>query len=515
MSGIPYIERRRQKLYLRVRVPADITLLSGKKVFVKSLQTGDPRRARGEAARLLAGLHAGWQEVRRDVIRIAGKRLDELTGDDIPTLRASDLDELTPEEKDAVLVRLDALIATEELAVARREAEAARVQAEADQHRAVTAEIKRQRERRETLALGRALALSLSRQQPANPMPPAPPLPAEARQPWPDLVERFFTDRPSIGPSARTSHQQAFRELEALIGRKALVEVTKTEIKAFADHLRDRPINRAGKERMARTSIVKMLSHLKGFFGWAAGSGFITINPADGVQPRTETREERDGKDKRREFTVAELTMLFSSPLFTGCKSRSRRSEVGPHVYQDERYWFWLLALLTGARPEEIAALPSGLIELEGGIACLNFLHATKTSAGARLVPVLPELRRLGLEQWAEEQYRRGRKMVEGPNGSKDWSKWTNRYLDDIGIDDPTVVAYSLRHNFRQQLRAAGLHPEIVDKVFGHEGESVGAGYGRGLSPDEARQVVERVKSPIPLEHLYPLLPAGLRRRMP
>ena len=331
--------------------------------------------------------------------------------------------------------------------------------------------------------------------------PAAPALPQESTKPWPGIVDRFFADRPSIGESAKTSHRQAFRELEVLIGPKPLAEVAKTDIKAFADFLRDRPINRAGRGTMSRASIVKMLSHIKGLFGWAAGAGLIPSNPADGVQPRSESREERGGTT-RRALTRDELTRLFDSPLFAGCKARSRRSTPGREVYQDEPYWFFLIALLTGARTEEIAALPSTLVDV-GGTLCLDFRHATKTSAGARLVPVLPELRRLGIERWADEQARRDRGMVDGPNASADWSKWLNRYLDDIGLDDPTIVSYSLRHNFRQQLRAADLHPEIVDKIFGHEGDAVGARYGRDLSPEEARLVVERVKSPVDLSHLY------------
>lgn len=332
-----------------------------------------------------------------------------------------------------------------------------------------------------------------------------PTLPPESQQPWPSFVERFFDDRPSIGERAAVSHRQALREFEQLVGPKPLAEVTKGDIKAFADHLRDRPINRAGRERMSRASIVKMLSHLKGLFSWAASAGLIAINPAEGVQPRSETRAERDGRSARRALTKDELTRLFDSPLFVGCKGRSRRSMPGREIYRDEPYWFFLIALLSGARTEEIATLPSTLVKV-GGVGCLDFRHATKTSAGARLVPVLPELRQLGIERWAAEQERLGRGMVEGPNASADWSKWLNRYLDDIGLDNPAIVAYSLRHNFRQQLRAAELHSEIVDKIFGHEGESVGAGYGRDLSPEEAKLVSERVRSPVDLTHLYRFL---------
>lgn len=142
------------------------------------------------------------------------------------------------------------------------------------------------------LALAARLAEAVRAGGVVDKAPAAPTLPPEASQPWPELTDRFFADRPSVGASAKVSYQQAFREFEALIGHKALGDVTKADVKAFTDHLRDRPINRTGRQTMSRASIVKMLSHLKAFFGWAVASGFITASPADGVQPRTETREE-------------------------------------------------------------------------------------------------------------------------------------------------------------------------------------------------------------------------------
>jgi integrase len=327
----------------------------------------------------------------------------------------------------------------------------------------------------------------------------------EAMKPWPSLVEKFFEDRPSIGASAQTSHRQAFRDLETVIGDKPLGEVIKTDIKAFADYLRDKPVNRAGRTSLSRDTIVKLLQHVRSYFGWATDCGYVAVNPAEGVKPRTATRQERDGTDDRRAFETAELEKLFSSPLFTGCKSPSHRSTPGRMVYRDEKYWFFLLAALTGARIEEVAAMPSALVEV-GGVLCINLRDVeVKTGAGKRLIPILPELHKLGLVEWAAEQARRGRGLVTGPNASKDWSKWSNRYLDDIGFDDRKLVTYSLRHTFRQMLRAGDLKDELSDKVFGHEGKSVGARYGRDLSDDEARLIVSKVRSPTPLVHLYPV----------
>ncbi|KXV79912.1 hypothetical protein AD953_00650, partial [Acetobacter malorum] len=67
-------------------------------------------------------------------------------------------------------------------------------------------------------------------------------------------------------------------------------------------------------------------------------------------------------------------------------------------------------------------------------------------------------------------------------------------------------VLYSLRHAFRQMLRASGINEEIVNKVFGHETGKAGEWYGRTLAVGEARQVVEHVRFPVHLDHL--LMPA-------
>ena len=123
-------------------------------------------------------------------------------------------------------------------------------------------------------------------------------------------------------------------------------------------------------------------------------------------------------------------------------------------------------------------------------------------------MPIVPELEQLGFIAWAKARQRHGMaNLFTGGSASADWSKWTNRYLDMIGLDDNATSTYSLRHNFRQMLRAANLGDELMNKVFGHahgaKGQSdTGAGYGRALSIQEAGLVVKRVRSPVSLAHL-------------
>ncbi|ASG24041.1 hypothetical protein [Nitrospirillum viridazoti] len=343
-----------------------------------------------------------------------------------------------------------------------------------------------------------ALATTASQAQRTLPLP----APASPQEPWDAHMDAFYRDKPDLAAGTMASHQQAFREFGELFPGKALGDVTKGDVKAFCDHLRDRPINRAGRNAMSRDTIVKLVGHLRGYFAWTVSAGYLTANPAEGVQPRAETRDERMSRDKRRAFSLDELAKLFDSPLFTGYYHLKKRSQPGRLQHRDEPFWFFAIALLTGARTEEIADLPAEFVDV-GGIQCFDFRHASKTAAGPRLVPVLPDLWRMGLRQWAESQQRRGLDMVKGPEGSDDWSKWSNRYLANVGLKAPGLVTYSLRHTFRQALRGADLHEEIINKVFGHEGKSIGAGYGRDLAPSEAKLVIERVKAPVALDHLF------------
>lgn len=504
-----FVIRRRQAFFVRVRVPLEIAPIIGKTHICRALGTSRADEARLRAGERYAAIQRGFTEIRVVVERLRITTLDELNALFDEQVWAVDVSPeavalMPPNVRAALQRRMKALNKEDEASIAATRIEAMSVDTETTRIRNAVRAIEDADYDHARLMLEEArfrrLSEEVARLSAAIPAAPATPvLPPESAQPWPSLIERFFEDR-RVGDSAKKTYQQAFREFESLVGPKKVSEVTKANVKTYADYLRDKPNNRRGKSNLDRDTIIKLLGDVNTFFGWAASSGFIAGNPAEGVKARTATQEEKNDLP-RRAFTRDELISLFDSPMFTGCSSRSHRSKPGKNVYRDEKYWFWLLALLAGARTEEIAALPSTFVDV-GGVQCLDFRHATKTSAGPRLVPVLPELRRLGLDRWANEQSQRGRGMTEGPNASKDWSKWLNRYMDLIGIDDQTVVAYSLRHNFRQQLRGADLHPEIVDKVFGHEGDSVGARYGRDLSPDEARLVVERVKSPVDLTHL-------------
>ncbi len=66
-------------------------------------------------------------------------------------------------------------------------------------------------------------------------------------------------------------------------------------------------------------------------------------------------------------WTTDELRTLFSSPVWTGCKSDVRRSMPGSFIFKDEYYWLPLIGLFSAMRQEEICQLHLEDIHESGG----------------------------------------------------------------------------------------------------------------------------------------------------
>lgn len=484
----PFLVKRRAGWYLRIRIPSPLVPLFGTHL-TRSLKTRDYQLARQRAimaaARLTIAGVEGRMAVSEDDFRITEEHLQRRRRQRL----WADIGEF--DDPMASVVPTAPAVAPSEPTLA----DIAHARLE---------------------GFKEALSLLSPKLEAAPPTPsssPGSPSPEEGLRPeaeveWTGLVDRFFLARPSIGESAQVSHRQAFKEFADLIGERAVKAVGKGDVARYVEWLEERTDGRRGRARLSRETIVKKLQHLRGFFDWAVEKAYAHANPATGVRPRSKTREEKENDETRRALTVAELDYIFSSPLFLGCKSLRHRSKPGSILARDEKFWFFLVMLFTGGRVKELAQAPSALLDL-GGVRCLDLRTAgTKARASARVVPIGADLANLGFVAWADAKARAGETLLfAGGAASANWSKWTNRYFDDLGITDDLVTTYSLRHNFRQMLRAAALGDELMDKVFGHKHgqdskNETGKRYGRALSPQEARLVVDRVRSPISVAHL-------------
>jgi site-specific recombinase XerD len=314
-------------------------------------------------------------------------------------------------------------------------------------------------------------------------------------QSWHSHIVDFFKDKPNLTTKSQWSYNQAFGFWLGLIGYKPIMDIRRGDLKQFANFLRDR--DRIGRNggKLNHKSITRSLGHLKTFLSWAIAESLLEPDSFHLVVARGRTEEEIEAGDARRAFEVSELVKLFRSKIFT-------HYGTGQDL---EKRWFLIVSLMTGARTEELADAPSALLQL-GDVYCLDLrVSGRKTAAAPRVIPIPDEMIKLGFVKWCASRSRSSQFLFTGggeENSARSWSKWGCEYIDKHVIEDPKLVLYSLRHNYRQMQRSGTLSIELMDKVFGHTNKKVGAGYGRALSLAEAAKYAPEIVTPVSLRHL-------------
>lgn len=317
-----------------------------------------------------------------------------------------------------------------------------------------------------------------------------------------------------------------------LTSGRALASVTSHDIRSFRDgilclrknHGRSPKQSFAEKQtdnvqaRIAPKTAGLIYEPTKAFFRWAKSvEGMIGVNPAEDVRLMTEKKPK--GEKIRRPFRKDELEKLFSSPVFTGCRSRHRRYEAGTRVIEDAKYWVPILGYYTGCRLGELVQLHFRDLKLDGPIPHLSLNEDNsgvvgsdqkhlKSAAGVRLVPLHPDVIDLGFAKFAEKRRKpkrpSDRLFAEIPYGSDGQastviSKWFGRFLNSVGLTDPALVFHSFRHGAEDAFRDAMLPQYVIDRIIGHTDGATSAAYGNGVSLDVAYQAVAAMKLPLSL----------------
>jgi integrase len=182
----------------------------------------------------------------------------------------------------------------------------------------------------------------------------------------------------------------------------------------------------------------------------------------------------------RAPWQTDELRRLFGSPVFTqSLRPAGGRGEAA--------FWLPLLGLFTGARLGELAPLTTADVTTDAstGIATITIKEdieqgrTLKTLASRRVVPVHPELVRVGFLHFADSM--RAKEEMEarlfplltpGSRGvlGQGWSKWFGSYIRGIGVTNTDSVFHSFRHSFKDALRAVGVGEDVNDALLGHVG---------------------------------------------
>jgi site-specific recombinase XerD len=238
-----------------------------------------------------------------------------------------------------------------------------------------------------------------------------------------------------------------------------------------------------GMEKLSNKSINKYLIYFDALFKWVQRDRYREDNPFSGI--RVKDKKNGNGRDKFDEAEVRQIVEGLGDGSPNGVLKNSTQ------------YWGALIAVYTGARRNEIAALTPNDIKQDkvSGIWYFDITDEReegkdiKTDAARRVVPIHSRLLDLSFLKFVEEaRSKRGKKNKHGfetrllykltytPNEKwgRNLGRWFNeKYLVALGLKTEKKVLHSLRHSFITYQSAKGVEGSIVKSIVGHEPDTV------------------------------------------
>lgn len=276
--------------------------------------------------------------------------------------------------------------------------------------------------------------------------------------------------------------------------------------------------------RKSQKTVIGHIGRLCEIFNFAVKKGMMRINPASGYQREWSVGKKTRDQDERQLFTPAELAAIFGQDWFrtgSGEFYNSGRTNWRPH-----QYWLPLLGLLTGGRLNELSQLYLDDVVQAEASPCVWYADfnldqpdkmavdaddvasdkSLKTVNAIRVVPLHPELIRLGLPQYVDALRRAGhvrlfpelkRDKVKGygkPVGSWFNERFLGRKLDMERNGMKTF--HSLRHNFLTAIERLDLSERVMAQLAGHERGRTQSGrrYAKDRTAAELASDVSRLR---------------------
>ncbi|HYD14142.1 MAG TPA: site-specific integrase [Allosphingosinicella sp.] len=324
-----------------------------------------------------------------------------------------------------------------------------------------------------------------------------------------DLFALYQTDMERAGKNCDTlaTERKVIEQFAGFVGQqRAVAEIGRADIRDFKRVLSQIPhrwVTRpelegltlaeaaarwqqiGGDVRSLRT-VARELSAVSSLFVWMIENAYVEDNPTRGFFPKIDK-----AKAKYPPYTQAELSAVFSSPLFASCHEQ-KEHVAGHHRVRDWRYWLPLCALYSGARAGEIAQLTCTDLRQEEGVWVFDFnedagvvTKSLKTSSSRRVVPVHRTLIELGLIDYRNQTCQFGHTQLfpeikPGPRGDMSYrpSRFWQRYLDRIKVKRRGLALHSFRHSFADECRRKGVNKDVLKALLGHADNSITGHYG-------------------------------------
>nr|WP_287410260.1 site-specific integrase [Pseudodesulfovibrio sp.] len=258
--------------------------------------------------------------------------------------------------------------------------------------------------------------------------------------------------------------------------------------KAYRNKTIQEVLNMDIKKRMTVPTINKYLNRLATLLAYAMRNGWMSLNPAAGLQ----LKEKRRDDELRTVFTLDDLRSLFHSPQYL--------NDTHKHPYQ---FWVLPIALFTGMRQNEIAQLHLDDIRQDNDIWVFD-INANKpdkhikTKTSKRLVPMHPFLSEtLNLPAYVQslkdqgqirlfpeilhKRDRYGQTISRWFNGNSSTSSGYKRKCGII-IEEgaPKKDFHSFRHTLIDHLKQKLVDDNLLHELDGHAHKSMSLGkYGK------------------------------------
>lgn len=315
----------------------------------------------------------------------------------------------------------------------------------------------------------------------------------------PQFVE-FMTEEADWRGQTLAQNEATFRMFLEHCGDLPVAAYTRPVVASFYDTLRALPANYSrppkwktlslreiveatkGEEvpRLAMKTVKRHIYALSGLFEYLKKLGHpVGENPARGFPFPKKGR----ANSKRKPWEGEMLRKLFTSPLFTGSKSKTARWKPGTVLVRDAKYWLPILGIYHGNRLEEMAQLVRGDVRTQDGIVYFDINDdgdkQVKNEQSKRRVPIHPAVIRLGFIDYAERIAPEANDPLfpdlepGGADGKRGYtfSKWWPRYRRAIGLYERGLDYHSFRHSVTTKLVEADVSQAIIDELTGHEGQ--------------------------------------------
>lgn len=280
-------------------------------------------------------------------------------------------------------------------------------------------------------AIAASKALQRRQQGDVIPTPEAPPAPGPAAPLLSEKVREWVAEksRSNWSEKAQDDHKHWLGVFGEIVGDKPVTEYGKADGLRFKAVLMKMPPNASktkalrglsptaaaekaaelGIPPMSITNYNKAMLRVGSFFRWAEpNTAGTVVNPVNGLR----LKDDVHAKDKRDPLSSAQLTALFSSPVWRSCRSARFCAQPGGTTMAGHwKFWLPLLSLWSGAWSNEIGQLVLSDIKHEDGVDFLRVIDDTaekrvKTAWARRKVPIHAELKELGFLSFVDDRRR-------------------------------------------------------------------------------------------------------------